>query len=181
MLTCLTVVLAAAPNEVQTGLPQFNAPDMVPQLIWLALTFGSMYFVLSRTTLPSIASVIEERQSRIQRDLDDAESLKVETDQAIAAYEQELAQAHARANLIITETRDNVTSEVAKKQTDAEVEFSHQLTEAHNRIKIAKADAIRHIDTIASSAVGEIVNKLSDINVSDAEIDMAIAMQQSPT
>lgn len=181
MLTCLTVVLAAAPNEVQAGLPQFNVPDMVPQLIWLALTFGSLYFVLSRTTLPTIASVIEERQCRIQRDLDDAESLKAETDQAIAAYEQELAQAHARASLIISEMREKVTDEVAKRQTDAEAEFAHQLTEAHNRIKFAKADAIKHIDNIASNTVGEIIKSLSEISVSDAEIDMAIAMQRSLT
>ena len=95
MLAWLTVALAAVPDTVEkkSGLPQLNAPDMVPQLIWLALTFGILYFVLSRVTLPRIASVIEERSNRIQRDLDDAERFKGETDEALAAYEQALAEA----------------------------------------------------------------------------------------
>lgn len=179
MLTCLTVALAAAPEAVHTGLPQFNVPDMAPQLIWLALTFGFMYLVLSRTTLPSIASVIEERQTHIQRDLDNAERLKVESDQALMVYEQKLAQAHARAKSVIAESRERVAAEVAEGQSKSETELASQLSEAQERIELAKSRAMHHIDTIVVEVVSEITTRLADTDASDAEIDMAIAMQQS--
>ncbi|HFB2047685.1 MAG: hypothetical protein HRT83_02680 [Hyphomicrobiaceae bacterium] len=179
MLTCLTVVLAAAPGVAQTGLPQFNVPDMAPQLIWLALTFGFMYLVLSRTTLPSIASVIEERQTHIQRDLDNAERLKVEADQALVVYEQKLAQAHARAKIIVTESQERVAAEVSEGHSKSEVDLARQMSEAQERIGLAKTRAVHHIDAIVVEMVGEIITRLADVDVSDAEIDMAIAMQQS--
>jgi len=181
MLAWLTVALAAAPEEVkaQTGLPQFNVPDMAPQLIWLALTFGFMYIVLSRFTLPGIASVIEERQTRIQRDLDEAERLKSETEQAIAAYEQELAEAHGRANLIAAETREKLAAEVAEERNKAEAEVAQQLTEAQNRIEAAKAQAVQHVDAIAVATASGVINKLAGIEASQAEINVAIAMQHS--
>ena len=124
MLAWLTVVLASVPDTVEkkSGLPQLNIPDMAPQLIWLALTFGLLYIVLSRVTLPKIASVIEERQNRIQRDLDEAERLKEETDAALAAYEQALAEARGRANGIARETREQLTAEVNGERAKADAE-----------------------------------------------------------
>ena len=52
---------------------------------------------MSKIALPRIGSVIEERKQRIQRDLDEAERLKTETDQALKEYETALAEARTGA------------------------------------------------------------------------------------
>ena len=70
---------------------------MVPQLVWLAITFLALYFVLSRFTLPRIASVIDERKNRVERDIAEAERLNAETQNAIAEYEEKLASARRKA------------------------------------------------------------------------------------
>ena len=89
MLAWLTVVLASASDAAakKQGLPQLNPQDMAPQLIWLALTFIALYFMLSKITLPRISSVIDERKSRIERDIAEGERLNGETQKAIAEYE----------------------------------------------------------------------------------------------
>ena len=132
MLAWLTVAFAAASEKAQakSGLPQFNVPDMAPQLIWLALTFGCLYLVLSRRTLPNIASIIEERQARVQGDLDEAEHFKSEADQVIAAYEQKLAEAQARAKAIANEMHEKLGLEVVQERSNAEAEVARQLAEA---------------------------------------------------
>src|SRR3974390_416110 len=76
--------------------PPFQTETFAPQLIWLAITFVTLYVMLSRVVLPRIAGVIEGRQARIRRDLEQAERLKTETDQAIASYEAALADARAK-------------------------------------------------------------------------------------
>jgi F-type H+-transporting ATPase subunit b len=176
MLAWLAVGLAAAAGaaEKQTGLPQLNVPDMVPQLIWLALTFGLLYLVLSRVTLPRIGSIIEERQNRIQRDLDEAERLKGETDEALAAYEQALAEAHARANGIARESREQMAGEVNAERAKADAEFAAKLAEADARIATMKADAMSHVGEIAADTAADVVKKLIGADVTPDEIRAAV-------
>ena len=109
-LWVLAAGAAAVPDTVKakSGLPQLNVADFAPQLIWLALTFGLLYLIMSRVALPRIGEVIEERSQRIQRDLDEAERLKGETEKALGAYEQALAEARAKAQGIAKETRDKL-------------------------------------------------------------------------
>ena len=66
-----------AKNDATTGtqapapaasFPPFDQSTFVPQLIWLALTFGFLYVALSRFLLPRITDVIDARQDGIARD-----------------------------------------------------------------------------------------------------------------
>ena len=85
------------------------------QLLWLAITFGLFYLFLKRAMLPRIGNILEVRGDRIAGDLDQAARLKGEADAAVAAYEQELAEAKAKANAIGQQARD-----AAKAEADAE-------------------------------------------------------------
>jgi len=72
-------------------MPQLELHDFAPQLIWLVISFVTLYLIMARVALPRIANVLEERRDRIASDLDKAEQLKRKTDEAIAAYEESLA------------------------------------------------------------------------------------------
>ncbi len=176
MLAWLTVVLASVPDTVEkkSGLPQLNIPDMAPQLIWLALVFGLLYLVLSRMTLPKIAAVIEERQNRIQRDLDEAERLKEETDAALAAYEQALAEARGRANGIARETREKLTAEVNDERAKADAEDAARIAEAEAQILARKNEAMAEVGNIAADTASAVVKKLIGVDVSSDEARAAV-------
>ena len=86
-------------------MPQLNPLDWGPQLVWLLLTFGVLYLLMVYVALPRIGSVIEARAARIAADLATAEKLRRETEEAIAAYEQALAEAKQKAHAIVEEGR----------------------------------------------------------------------------
>src|SRR5258705_2117824 len=86
--------------------PPLDPGTFAPQLIWLALTFGLLYVLLKRVALPRIGEVIEERGDRVRRDLEQAEKLKGDTEQALAGYEQALGEARAKAGAIAKGVRD---------------------------------------------------------------------------
>ena len=82
-------------------MPQLNPLDWAPQLIWLLLTFGILYLLMVFVALPRIGAVIDKRAAHIASDLASADKLRRETEEAIAAYEQALAEAKQKAHAII--------------------------------------------------------------------------------
>lgn len=165
---------AAAAAESKGGLPQLQVLDYPPQLIWLALSFGALYFILARVALPRIGEVIEERRDRIQRDLDEAERLKMETDKALAAYEQALAVARGNATAIARETRDRLAHEVDQERTRVGNQVAAKLAEAEKRIADMKSSALTQVNTVATEISGAIVAKLIGTEVSAEEVRHAL-------
>src|ERR1700754_2747578 len=103
--------------------PPFDSHTFASQLLWLAITFAVLYFVMSRIALPRVASILEVRGDRIASDLAEADPLKTETEQAIASYESSLSDARGKAHKIAGETRDKVNAEAneQKKALDADL------------------------------------------------------------
>lgn len=155
--------------------PPLDPTTFAPQLVWLAISFIALYMIMSRVALPRIASVIEERRDRIASDLDQAEQLKKETEEAIAAYEQALAEARAKAHGIAQETRDKLGAEVEAEQKVVEEKLAAKMADAEKRISASKDSALAHVSEIASDTAGAIVKELIGGRVTKAELDAAVS------
>ena len=113
--------------------PPLDPGTFVPQLFWLALTFGLLYLLLKRLVLPRVGGVIEQRRERIERDLQTADKLKVETGQALAGYGQALAEARTRANALAKDMHGKLAAEVDKERARLDAEIAQKLADAENR------------------------------------------------
>src|SRR6218665_1874495 len=91
--------------------PPFNPETFASQAFWLALCFIFLFVMMWKVALPRIGAIIENREKRIADDLAAAAKAKAESDAAVAAYEQALADARARAQVIANETRDKQAAE----------------------------------------------------------------------
>jgi F-type H+-transporting ATPase subunit b len=156
-------------------MPQLNPLDWAPQLIWLVITFGILYLLMKRVALPKIGSVIEMRQGRIAGDLGEADKLRRETQEAIAAYEQALAEAKARAHGIVQEARNKLKDEVAAERTELEQDLAAKSAEAEARILEAKVSALKDVNAVASETAAEIVQRLIGIAPTKPEVSAAVA------
>jgi len=141
-------------------MPQLEIADFAPQLIWLAITFASLYLVMARIALPRIGMVIEERRDRIASDLDQAEQLKQKTEEAIATYEQALAQSRAKAHAIALETREKIGAEMETERARIDRQLSEQAEAAEARISASKDAALSQIKDVAADTTQEIVTSL---------------------
>ncbi|MGC1178072.1 MAG: ATP F0F1 synthase subunit B [Methyloceanibacter sp.] len=156
-------------------MPQLNPPDWAPQLIWLAITFSILYLLMKRVALPRIGSVIEMRAARIASDLDSADKLRRETQEAIAAYEQALAEAKARAHSIAQAGRNRLKEEVAAERAALERDLAGKAAEAEARIHAAKTSALKEVNAVASETAAKIVRRLIGIAPSPPEAATAVA------
>jgi len=156
-------------------MPQLELHDFAPQLIWLVISFITLYFIMARVALPRIATVLEERRDRIASDLDMAEQLKQKTDEAIAAYEQSLAEARNSAHAIAQETRDKLSGEVDAEKTQVEKQIADKTSKAEARIAEAKTKAMTHVNEVAADTAETIVTQLIGGKLTKKEVSQAVS------
>lgn len=157
--------------------PPLDPGTFVPQLFWLALSFGLLYLLLKRFALPRVGEVIEERRERIQRDLQKAEELKVETEQALATYEKALGEAHTKASGIAKDIRDKLAAELDAERGKVEAEITAKTSVAEARIAQSKANAMARVNEIAADTAGAIVARLTGKEVSKDEVQRALVQR----
>ena len=157
--------------------PPLDPGTFVPQLVWLALTFGLLYLLLRRVVLPRVGEVIEERADRIKRDLEQAEKLKAETEEALANYEQALGEARAKSNAIAKSMRDKLAAEVDKERAKVDAAIAAKLAEAERRIADTKSKALNSVGDIAGDVAGAIVARLIGKEVSKDEVKKALVQR----
>jgi F-type H+-transporting ATPase subunit b len=154
--------------------PPLDPNTFAAQLVWLALTLGLLYLLLRRVVLPRVGEVIEERADRVKRDLEQAETLKVETEAALANYEQALGEARAKSNAIGKSMREKLTAEVDKERAKMDAAISATILEAERRIAETKAKALNSVGDIAGDVAGAIVARLIGKEVSKDEVKKAL-------
>jgi F-type H+-transporting ATPase subunit b len=141
--------------------PPFATETFGGQLLWLAITFGLLYFLLSRLVLPRLTGIIESRRETIARDLDDAAAMKTRAEEAGTAYEKALAEAKARAQALAQETRAQLTAEAEAKRKALEADLAARLAQAESAIAAKKTDAMSSVRGIARETAIAIVERLT--------------------
>ena len=154
--------------------PPFDPVSFSGQLLWLAITFAALYFLMSRVALPRIGSILETRRTRIEGDLKEAERLRQETEKAAAAYEAALADARKNAHAIAEETRAGIKADIEGRRADVEAGLSKRVAEAEIRIQADKSAALANVGSIAAETAQVLVSKIAG-SVTAAEAKAAVA------
>jgi F-type H+-transporting ATPase subunit b len=162
-------------QEGQHGaFPPFEASTFASQLLWLAITFGALYFLMSRVALPRVASILEVRSDRIASDLAEAQRFKTESEQAIAAYETSLSEARSKAQKIAGETRDKVQAEADTQKKAIEADLTARLAKAEKQIADTKTQALSNVRAIAVDAATDIVAQLLGDKPDAKDVESAV-------
>lgn len=156
-------------------MPQLDVTTWPSQLFWLAITFFALYIVISRIAIPRTGGVIEKRKSTISGDLASAQRLKGETDKAIAAYEEALSQARAKASAIGAEARAALNSEIDGERAKLDAALAGKIQDAEKKIAAAKGKAMADVSEVAAEIAGSIVAELTGAKVTKAALAAAVA------
>jgi F-type H+-transporting ATPase subunit b len=164
-------VAAAGGKE---AFPPFNPEYFPSQILWLAITFIAFYVFVKRVLVPQISGTLENRRERIAGDLDKAATMKEEADAAIAAYEQELADARAHAHEIATKARDEAKARAEEDRRNVEAGLEEKLAQSERRIAEVKASALTEVGSIAEDTAALIVERLLGSPAPRSEIAAAV-------
>ncbi len=165
---------AAAHSGGHTAFPPFDPSTFGLQLFWLVIAFGGLYLLMKRVAVPRIGGILEERAGRISSDLAEAGRMKMQSEAAVAAYEEALAHARQNAHQIGQKARDVAKAEVDADRARTEGSLNDKLAAAEAEIGKVKQAALAGVDAIAKDAVETMVEVLVGAKVGKAEIARAV-------
>ena len=132
-------------------------PDLA-ELIWGAIAFAAVLFILNRFAFPRLRAAVEEREKKIQQDLESADRAKQEAQSQLDEYKQQVAEARSEANRIIEEARQQA-EQVRRDLTEKAQAEADQIV----------ARAQEQIDAERSRTVQELQGTIADLSIELAE------------
>jgi len=162
-------------SEHGKGFPPFDGKSFPSQLLWLALVFIALYVLMSRVALPRIGSIIEDRRKRIDGDLAEAQSLKGQSDAAIAAHEKALADARGRAQTLANETREKAAAAAEARRKEVDASLHGKIADAEKTIASTRSAAMANVHGIATDAAAAIVERLTGVAPASKDVGDAVA------
>src|SRR5437867_1338698 len=139
-----------------------------PELLVGAIAFAVVFAFIKRWAIPQLNRLLEERQEKIQGQLETAEQTRVQAEHELADYRTQLAGAREEANRIIEEAR--ATAEQFRRDIQTKAEEESRLTVARAQDEI-RAERDR-VFNVLRTQVGEIAVGLAG-RVVAAELDTA--------
>ena len=143
-------------------MPQFDVTTFLPQIIWLVISYLVLYFLMAKVALPRIGGILEERQARIDDNLDAAQSLRNESNAEAEAYKESMAEAREQARSTIYDATQEMSADSARRHEELGERLSGELKSAEQRIAEAKAAAINSYIRLSQHKIS-IANKLKTV------------------
>ncbi len=181
IMLALPLTVEAAPRALASGMPQLNIGDPLTtwQVLWGGIIFALLYLTLSRSALPRVASVIEDRQGRIDGDLEAAHQAKSEADRAIAELRSTRRNAAAEAQANLDRVAAEARQAAAGQAREMNARLDAQLAEAERQIGAERERAMGALRGIASDTAHLLVERVTgnpaDRRMLSHAIDSALA------
>ncbi|HZH27792.1 MAG TPA: hypothetical protein VEY95_11490 [Azospirillaceae bacterium] len=157
------------------GLPQLNPATFPPQLVWLAIIFATLYWLMARKALPRVGEVLQERQDRITDDLEKAQALRDESNAVMQAYERAVAEARTNAQRVVNEAAAEVAKLTADRQAALQADLATRTRAAEERILAAKNQALANIRNVAAEVASDIARRVAGVEADPAQAETAVA------
>ena len=128
-----------------------------PELIYALISFGVLFFVLSKFAFPPIVKMLEKREATIRESIERSEETRVEAERLLEDYKKQLAEARSEAAQIIEQARK--LGDDAKKKIEAT---------ARDEATALLARAREEIEAEKQKALIELTAKVADISIGAA-------------
>lgn len=155
-------------------MPQFDPAVWSPQLVWLTIIFIALYWLMARTALPRVGEVLEDREARISESLRRAERLKLNAEEAVAAYEKTMIDVRAKATGEVRMAREQATQEAAERHAALGARLAAEVEAAEGRIRAAQTEALAGLREVAVGVAGAAVQRLIGTHVEPAAVASAV-------
>ena len=172
------VLVSSAQSGESGGMPQLNPEFWVSQIVWLILTFGILYIVLSKLILPKISDNLESRKSQILENIETAETQREESEKKLKEFEKIILESKIEAKNYFNEARQKILEDINNKKVALEKDIDNEISAAEQEVNSLKITSSEKIKKIAIETSSELIKQLIGEDVNNSSIS-AIVEEQS--
>ena len=163
------VLITQVQSAESGGMPQLNPEFWISQIVWLVITFGALYVILSKVILPKISNNLESRRSQILENIEIAEKQREESEEKLKEFDKIILNSKLEAKNLFNEARQKVLNEIDKKRSEMEKNLEEEISSAEKEIQSLNNNSTENIKKIATETslsliqqlIGEEINKES--------------------
>lgn len=159
--------------------PPFDSANFASTLLWLAISFGLLYYLMAKIALPRVEDILKARADKITGDLKNAQAAREKSEQAAAEHDRTIAGAKAKAQALAQQTQAKVTADTEAKHHALETELNAKLASAEKQIVETKTTAMASVESIAGDAAAAIVERLTGRPADRSAVAAAVARTKS--
>jgi F-type H+-transporting ATPase subunit b len=142
-------------------MPQLDPTWFASQLFWLLVSFVTLYFILSKLILPPLLEILARREQTRASDIDQAQSLKTQAEDARLTYERALAEARAKAQQLVNDAVIGQKARAEKAGHELDRQIAARLTDAEQKIRAKKQELMDALTPATAELAEMIVGKLT--------------------
>ena len=158
----------------EAGMPQLDPTYWVSQAFWLTLIFTSLYFVLSKLFIPKIKDIIDDRESKIKSDLDEAQKLKNIAETKLKEYEESIESGKKQVQKILYENKNKLTTDLQNKKKTFDKEIEKEMENTEKEILKFKEESLLSISTISEEMASNILESISGEPMNQSSVKAAV-------
>ncbi|BBJ30932.1 F0F1 ATP synthase subunit B' [Rickettsia asiatica] len=150
-------------------MPQFDIATYYSQIFWLIVTFGLLYIFVYKFITPKAEEIFNNRQTNIQDNITQADTLTLEAEKLTKYYNEEVAKTNTEIDRLKKEKIDSLESEFLIKKKNLEQNLKNSINQNIEDINLAA----KQFRTNKSEAIIKLaVNIIEKIAGTKADIDL---------
>ena len=158
----------------EAGMPQLDPKYWASQAFWLILVFSILYISIAKFYLPKIKKNLDDRESKIKEDLDEANKLKNLSEKKIKEYEIILENSKKEVTKILLESKNALNKDIKNKKDSMEKEIENEISKAQKEILEMKKNSISSISNISQEIASNIIEKMSGDKLNESSIKAVV-------
>jgi F-type H+-transporting ATPase subunit b len=144
-------------------------------IFWEIITFLILLFLLVRYVYPPIRRQIQERQSQIERSIDEAEKTRAEARELLAEYKRQIEEARGEGRRILDEARKQAEAQRERTKREAREEGDRIIQRAREEIDRERESAVREVRSEIAGMVVQATEQVLGRSIDHDEHERLIA------
>ena len=158
----------------EAGMPQLDSKYWYSQSFWLILIFLVLYLSLSKFFIPKIKDNLDDREKKINENLDEAKRFSELAEEKNLDYENEITNAKKEVIKIINDSKKQLDKSINQKKEQFEKELEKEIKKAEKEIFELKNNSSDSIKTIAEEISSKVIQDITGEKLNSSSIKASV-------